>query len=362
MVFKKMMRAFGVGGPSVDTVLANPNTRPGLALDGTVRILGGDHDVTVERVVLGLVTRVEHEHGDSLAEFHRLPVTGAFALRAGEQRDLPFSLPVPWETPITDVYGRRLHGMTMGLRTELAVANAVDKGDLDQVAVHPLPAQERILDAFAHLGFRFARADLEHGRIHGVHQQLPFYQEIEFYPPPQYAGAINEVEVTFIADPSGVEVVLEFDKRGGFLTPGHDTYGRFRVAHAEAETTDWAAVVDSWISEAAGRYPGMRSAPGYGGYGAPAGHGGYGAPAGHGGYGAPAGHGGHGAPAGYGGHGAPAGYGGHGPHGYGHHGHYRRGGGAGAMAAGIAGGVLGGFALGEVFDEVFDGDDGDSGD
>ena len=51
MVFKKMMRAFGVGGPSVDTVLANPNTRPGLTLEGQVRIQGGDHDVTIEQIV-----------------------------------------------------------------------------------------------------------------------------------------------------------------------------------------------------------------------------------------------------------------------------------------------------------------------
>jgi sporulation-control protein len=318
VVFKKMMRAFGVGGPSVDTVLANPNTRPGLALDGQVRILGGDHEVTVERVVLGLVTRVESEHGDGFLEFFRLPVAGSFLLGKGEQRDLPFSFPVPWETPITDVYGQRLRGMTMGLRTELAVAKAVDKGDLDEVSVHPLPAQERILDAFARLGFRFARADLEHGGIYGVRQELPFYQEIEFYPAPQYAGAINEVEVTFIADPAGVEVVLEFDKRGGFLTPGHDAYGRFRVSHADADTMDWTAVVESWVAEAAGRYQGLRGAGGFG-------------------------HGGHG----YGGHG----YGGHG------HGHGGHGPGVGAMAAGVAGGVVGGMILGEVAEEIFEDDD-----
>ncbi|WP_250027176.1 sporulation protein [Paractinoplanes maris] len=330
MVFKKMMRAFGAGGPTVDTVLANPNTRPGLALEGQVRIAGGDHDVTIEGVVLGLVTRVESEHGDHLAEFHRLPVAGAFQLRQGEQRDLPFSFPVPWETPITDVYGQRLHGMTMGLRTELAVAKAVDKGDLDHVSVHPLPAQERILDAFARLGFRFKSADLEHGAIHGVRMTLPFYQEIEFYPPPQYAGAVNEVEVTFIADPQGVEVVLEFDKRGGFLTPGHDAYGRFRVPHADADTTDWGAVVERAVSEAAGRYQGLRAAGGFGGHGGP-------------GYGAP----------GYGGHG---GYG----RGGGHHGHYRRGHGGGmGMAAGVAGGVVGGMILGEAMEEVFEDDGGD---
>ena len=322
MVFKKMMRAFGVGGPSVDTVLANPNTRPGLTLDGQVRILGGDHDVTVDRVVLGLVTRVEHEHGDGFVEFHRLPVAGSFPLRAGEQRDLPFALPVPWETPITHVHGP-LHGMTMGLRTELAVANAVDKGDLDEVAVHPLPAQERILDAFAQLGFRFARADLEHGGIYGVPQQLPFYQEIEFHPAPQFAGAINEVEVTFVADPSGVEVILEFDKRGGFLAPGHDAYGRFRVSHAEADSTNWTEAVESWVRQAAGRYQGLRGAAGHGAHGShPGAHGGF-----------------------------------HGGHAYGHHGHYRQGSGMGAMAAGVAGGILGGMVLGEVAEEVFDNDD-----
>ncbi|MFI6073003.1 sporulation protein [Actinoplanes sp. NPDC051343] len=269
MVFKKIMRAFGVGGPSVDTVLANPNTRPGLTLAGEVQVVGGDHDVTIEHIALGLVTRVETGHGDGLAEFLRVPVSGPFRLTAGERRDIPFAFPMPWETPVTDVYGQRLHGMTMGVRTEVSVAKEVDKGDLDEVFVHPLPAQERILDAFAALGFRFARADLEQGTIYGVHQQLPFYQEIEFYPPPHLAAAINEVELTFVADPAGVEIVLEFDKRGGFLTQDHDAYGRFRVTHEEADTADWHSVVDAWVQEAVGRYQGLRTSHGFadqGGY------------------------------------------------------------------------------------------------
>jgi sporulation-control protein len=396
VVLKKMMRAFGAGGPTVDTVLANPNTRPGLTLGGQVQVVGGDHDVTIEHIALALVTRVETAHGDGLAEFVRVPVTGPFKLARGERRDVPFTFPVPWETPVTDVYGQRLPGMTMGLRTELAVAKAVDKGDLDEVAVHPLPAQERILDAFAALGFRFLRADLEQGAIYGVRQELPFYQEIEFYPPPHLAGAINEVELTFIADPSGVEVILEFDKRGGFLTPGHDAYGRFRVAHEEAETADWQSVVDAWVQEAAGRYHGLRATHGFGapvpGPLYPAGHG-YpsgGHPAGYGdpstGY--PVGHGypgasypvGHGYPegAGYPGVGAhPVGPGYPGGHPYpggpGYpldHGYPadhdparpRRGPGMGAMAAGVAGGVLGGMVLGEAVEEIFEDDSEDSDD
>ena len=174
--------------------------------------------------------------------------------------------------------------------------------------MHPLPAQERILDAFHRLGFPFKNADVQRGHIYGINQTLPFYQEIEFYPPPQYRG-ITEVELTFVADPYGVDVILEFDKRSGFLSSGHDVYGRFRVEHATVDRTDWTAVVDGWVRQAADRYAGMLD--------------------------------------GYGMHGYPPGYRGHG---------------AGAMAAGVAGGLLGGMIIGEAMDDAFEGDDDFGGD
>ena len=251
-----MLQALGVGGPSVDTVLTNPNTRPGELLTGQIHIRGGDHPVEIEYVALGLVTRVEVETDDaeydSTVEFQRLAATGRFALAPGAQHSVPFQFPVPWETPVTDVYGNRLHGMTMGLRTELEVARAVDKGDLDAVSVHPLPAQQGILDAFGRLGFRFKGADLERGRIHGVAQQLPFYQEIEFYAPPQY-HRVNEVELTFVANPHALDVVIEFDRRGGLLSAGGDSFARFTVAHADAGRVDFAGLVESWLRQAGER-------------------------------------------------------------------------------------------------------------
>ncbi|WP_433348484.1 sporulation protein [Micromonospora sp. CA-111912] len=257
MVFKRLMQAMGVGGPSVETILANPNCRPGGQLEGTVHVAGGEHPVDVEYVALGLVTRVEVESGDNdyetTQEFQRRQLTGAFRLEPGQRYDVPFRFDVPWETPLTELYGQHLHGMTMGLRTELEVARAVDKGDLDAVAVHPLPAQEALLEALLRLGFRFARADNERGHIYGVRQTLPFYQEIEFYPAPQYARAINQLEVTFVTDPQQVQVVLEIDKRGGVLTEGRDAFGRFTVPHATAHNTDWAAQLDGWIRQSVQR-------------------------------------------------------------------------------------------------------------
>src|SRR4051812_47894342 len=213
VVFKKMLRAMGVGGPSVETVLASPDCRPGGTLEGQIQIAGGDHAVDVEYVAIGLITRVEVESGDSEynadQEFHRQRLTGSFRLDPKARYDVGFRFDVPWQTPITEVYGQHLHGMTMGLTTELEVARAVDKSDLDQVAVHPLPAQERLLDALLRLGSRFSRADVERGGVYGVQQELPFYQEIEFYPPSAYAHGINQLELTFLATPHQLQVVLE---------------------------------------------------------------------------------------------------------------------------------------------------------
>jgi len=257
VVFRRMLRALGVGGPSVETVLVDPHCRPGGFLEGQVQIAGGEHSVDVEYVSIGLLTRVEVESGDTGhdtdQEFHRQRLTGSFRLDPGARHDLAFRFDVPWQTPITELYGQRLHGMRMGLSTELEVARAVDKSDLDAVSVHPLPAQERILEGLLRLGFRFSRADVERGRVYGVDQHLPFYQEIEFYPSPAYAAALDQLEVTFLPTPERLQVVLEVDRRGGLFTQAHEAFGSFDVDYATVERVDWAAQLDGWLQQSARR-------------------------------------------------------------------------------------------------------------
>ncbi|MFI9818125.1 sporulation protein [Saccharothrix variisporea] len=314
-MFKRMLRAFGVGGPTVDTVLTNPNVRPGELLTGEVRIAGGDHPADIDYVKLSLVTRVEVESGDSEhnrnVEFARIVVGQRIQVGPGQHLALPFQFPVPLETPLTVVHGTHLHGMTMGLRTELEVRGAVDPGDLDPINVHPIRSQEHVLNAFGALGFRFTRADSEQGRIHGVPQQLPFYQEIEFLPPQQFLSKISQIELTFITDPHHLYVVLEADRRGGLFRAGGDTFGHFAMSHDEVIRTDWAGVLHQWMDQVAGR----RSSHGHGM------------------------HGGH--------------YPGH------HGGHHGGGIGAGGVVAGAAAGVFGGMIIGEALDEIGDFFEGD---
>ncbi|MGY0020862.1 sporulation protein [Streptomyces sp. YJ-C3] len=332
MVFKRLLGSLGVGGPTVDTVLAPGAVAPGGTLSGQVHLKGGSADFDIEHITLELVARVEaeHEEGESqgVVAFDRVLVGGGFRLTEGAEHSVPFSVSLPWETPITELYGQQL-GIVLGVRTELSVAGAKDKGDLDQLAVGPLPVQEAVLEAFGQLGFGFRSADLEYGRIAGTGQQLPFYQEIELTPAPQYAHAVDEIEVTFLATPGGMEVVLEADKRGGLFSSGHDTVTRFTVGHDGVHHQDWNTLVDGWVRQLVEH----RSA--YGG---------------HSMYGQS-----------QGGH--------HEDHAHHDNGHgHRSGPGVGTAvamgAAGLAVGVVGGMVAAEVVDEVgdfFEGDEDDEG-
>src|SRR3712207_2853358 len=143
---------------------------------------------------------------------------------------------IPWETPFNVIGGQQLPKCFVGVRTELEIARSVDKADVDPIAVYALPAHERLLSAFTQLGFRFHGADFERGRVTG--SQLPFYQEIEFYPPAQFASAIKELEVTFVTRQTDMDVILEVDKRGGAFTSGGDQMSRFSVQYAQLDSFD----------------------------------------------------------------------------------------------------------------------------
>ncbi|MGW7276386.1 sporulation protein [Streptomyces sp. NPDC054864] len=251
MGFKKLLASLGSGGASVETVLTEVNVVPGGVVQGEVRIQGGSVDQEIEGLSVGLQARVEVEGQDQETkqdiEFTKLRLGGAFTLQANQVHAVPFGLEIPWETPVTSIDGQQLRGMNIGVTTELEIARAVDSGDLDPINVHPLPAQQAILDAFIQLGFRFKSADMERGHIRGTRQKLPFYQEIEFFPPQQYRG-LNQVELSFVADDREMDVILEMDKKPGMFSEGSDSFRSFKVGLNDFQGTDWAAYLNEWLS------------------------------------------------------------------------------------------------------------------
>ncbi|GAA2644793.1 sporulation protein [Streptomyces vastus] len=257
MGFKRLLASLGAGGASVETELTEVNVVPGGVVQGEVRIQGGSVKQEIEGLSVGLQARVEVEGQNDQEfqqnmEFTKMRLGGAFELQANAVHAVPFGLEIPWETPITTIDGQPLRGMNIGVTTELEIARAVDSGDLDPISVHPLPAQQAILNAFIQLGFRFKSADMERGHIRGTRQKLPFYQEIEFFPPQQYRG-LNQVELSFVADQREMDVVLEMDKKPGLFSESSDTFRSFKVGLNDFQGTDWAAYLNQWLSEVGSR-------------------------------------------------------------------------------------------------------------
>jgi sporulation-control protein len=247
MAFRNLMARLGSGSADVETVLDSSETTPGGTVSGTVTLSGGTvaQDIDEIRVELVATVEVEVEDGEWREDvvFGTTAIAGASRIEPGEKRSLPFRFAVPLQCPFTSLDGWHLRGMKVGLRTRVDISGALDPGDLDPVTVLPLPVQRTVLQALAQRGFRFTGADVEKGRVRG--SELPFYQEVEFAPPPDLRGRVNELEVTFLADPGGVEVVLEVDRRGGLLTEGHDAGGRLYFPHATDVATAGAQLDDA---------------------------------------------------------------------------------------------------------------------
>ncbi|MDA2813409.1 sporulation protein [Nocardiopsis sp. RSe5-2] len=239
MAYMYLPASPGIGAPRVETVLPNPHVRPGEPVQGHVDLVGGAAPAHIGRVLLGMRTRVEAEaHGRE----YKAPVDtatvhlgGPFVLGPGEHRRIPFTYPLSIQAPLTFAWGHPLYGSELGLSTFVEIGGAVSATDLDPLAVHPLPAQQAVLDAVVGLGFSLIQTDMEHGRISGVHHEMPYHQEFEFRPGPNYMSRMEELELAFVAAPLGVLVVLEADKRGSLLTEGVDRLGGFQIPQQAAD-------------------------------------------------------------------------------------------------------------------------------
>jgi sporulation-control protein len=263
LMFQKVMASFGQGGATVDARILDRHVLPGGTLHGEVILVGGQVDQEVESLAVTLLARVEHGEKDTAGEttdlpFQNVQLAGRELVRAGSQIKVPFEVQMPWETPVTTVFGKFLTGMAVGLQTNLNLARTVvDPQDVDAIPIEPVPAQHRILDALTRIGFQFRDANLVKNRIDGVDQQLPFFQEINFTPSPAFTSVFNELAVSFLARPRDVQVVLDVQKRvrvlkgGGLGTRAQSRLGSFVVEYAAMGRTNWEQQIEGWFREVA---------------------------------------------------------------------------------------------------------------
>ena len=98
-----MFRGLMGGGADVETTVHTQHLHPGQNVEGVVTATGGHTDRDVNFVELALIARVEVETDDSEYDAnvvtYRNRISGPFRLQERARHQVPFSLPLPFETP-----------------------------------------------------------------------------------------------------------------------------------------------------------------------------------------------------------------------------------------------------------------------
>ncbi len=250
-MFKKMLASFGIGAARVDTRLYEDTAVPGGTLQGEVTMRGGDITQQIDQVYLRLETVYRREINDRptnqacvLAEY---PIVDQFVLEPGQVRQVPFTIQLPLQTPLT------IGHVPVFVRTGLAITAAADPHDTDQLRINPDAMQSRVFDALSRLGFQLRQVENEYNsRWRGPY---PFVQEFEFRPSGAYASRLQELELVFVRQEGGLEVLLELDKRLRGLgrlfadLDLHERYARLQFTDDQLAQPNWAPWIDQAIRE-----------------------------------------------------------------------------------------------------------------
>jgi sporulation-control protein len=191
-------------GVDLETVLLDQFVVPGGELTGEVRFTGGRADRGVDRITLVLrYGEVQEGANNREFELHRVRVSGAFVVAAGAAYQVPFRVPLPWETPLTESNGRRAARLFVSVRAELELGGGVESSDRYPLWVRGLPAQQRILDTLHAIGYQLHDTSLGMAALPGSELVVP--QHFGFR---QQFSSRFLLGASFVAGPTSLDLVL----------------------------------------------------------------------------------------------------------------------------------------------------------
>ena len=216
-MFKKLLSSVGIGAATIDLQLESDRLQPGGRFKGRFVCKGGEVEQTIEGLTLALMTRAEVESGDNEHEqnfaLETWKIPERFTLAPNETKTIDLDGVISDETPLTELNCAN-NRSRVWLQSGLDIDRAIDPNDRDMLQVHPTPAQAAFLEAMDQAGFRMMRADVEKGYLQGqgFRSKSGCYQEIEYRPSGMGRWSVKEVEVSFVAEESRTNVLIEIDR------------------------------------------------------------------------------------------------------------------------------------------------------
>jgi sporulation-control protein len=244
-VVSELLTRIGIGSATVDTRLATASVVPGDLLRGEVVIQGGSAAQQMNTLYLRIMTRYksdEHTHDLALASYS---LAEPMTIQPGSLWQQSFEVKLPYSLPLT------LKRTPVFVTTGVDIAMALDPKDTDLLRVLPHPLQERFIQSLEGLGFYLWHDELErHPRW--SHSGGGVVQELEFRPQGTYRSHVQELEVIFDLDESGLQVFLEIDRRArglGLLFENlNEQYASLRFTTADLQRADWTAQIQAVIN------------------------------------------------------------------------------------------------------------------
>jgi sporulation-control protein len=215
-MLKKLLSSVGIGSAKVDTKLFNSAFRPGEEVEGTVEIQGGSTEQKIDEIYLSVFTTYTRESNDKkyedTIECTRHKLVDPFVISPDEKRNVSFRFQLPFSVPVTQ--GRT----KVWVQTGLDIKNAIDPKDRDYIQILPHPLVDEFLQSAQAIGFRIHKVDCEEAPRY-LRQKTSFVQEFEFKPVSgRFKGRLDELEAIFFVSEHLVEVILQVDRKGGFLS------------------------------------------------------------------------------------------------------------------------------------------------
>ncbi|MCP3764118.1 sporulation protein [Domibacillus sp. A3M-37] len=201
-MFKKILAKLGKGAAVVDLRFENRPYKAGETLEGELLIHGGEVTQQINNLSVRFMMGVNTKQGETASrQVALVPISGPFSIEAKQVRHFPFNYTIPTDLPLTR------GTVSYFFDTQLDIDAGVDRTDLDYLILTAPERLQNVFNALEHSGFREKATS---GKIDA------FGQEFEFFPTKAFTGQINELELRFANEDSGIRVWMEVDCRYGY--------------------------------------------------------------------------------------------------------------------------------------------------